>query len=171
MNTQPADNKQTIKNSRAEIAEAEIIENQAAAALLLGKSTRTVRRYEKEGMPTAVKNGKKVYIRSMLLLFAANEGKKPTQTKLKKDEGSADLTQTKAEIAKMDLEIKRGEWIKKADYDRRDIERVQAVKKSLLALPRKVVPLLRDQTPARMQEILKKEVVFIINMFANYKVS
>ena len=161
--------KGTASQSRAEVADSEIVGSQAEAALFLGKSTRTIRRYEKEGMPTAARNGKKVYIKSILLLYAANEGKKPTQAKTKKEEGSADLTATRAELAKMELETRRGEWIKKADYDRRDIERIQVVKKSLLGLPRKMVPLLRDQTPARMQEILKKEVVFIINSFANYK--
>ncbi|MDD5327436.1 MAG: hypothetical protein PHY02_06435 [Phycisphaerae bacterium] len=171
MSEEPKKNsrKSKAKNSRAEIAESEIIETQEAAALFVGRNARTIRRWEKEGMLTAGKDGKKVYIRSQLKQFAEHEGKKSTKTKLKKEESEANIKATRDERERIQLEILKKEWVKKADYDKRDVERIQVVKKMLLNLPRKAVPLLRGQTPARMQEILKKEVIFIIDLFANYK--
>lgn len=159
-------NKTTIEN-RAEIAAFDIIENAKAAALFIGRSSRTLRRWRKEGMLMAVKDGKPVYIKSQLQLFAANEGKKPTETKLKKEVGSAELTATKAERERWEFERDRGEWVRKDEVDRDNLRKIMTVKRTLLGQGRKLAMKLASMTnPRKIQKMLDDENRTIIEGFS-----
>jgi len=163
---QKIDDKKKGTASRAEIATSEIIETQAAAALFVGRNARTIRRWEKEGMLTAARNGKKVYIRSQLLLFSQHEGKQPTKTRTRKDEGVADLTQTKAELAKLELEEKQGKLISREEVEKKNVSKILTVKRTLLGQGRKLAMQLAAETnPRKIQALLDRENRAIIEGF------
>jgi len=156
------------RDSRAEIAAAEIIETQEEAAAFIGRNSRTIRRWQKEGMLVAYnKEGKPVYLRSQLKLFAANEGKKPTQTKLKKDEAEAGIKTTRDERERWEFERDKGGYIRKDDVERNNIQKILTVKRALLGQGRKLAMQLAALTdPRKIQVLLDKENRQIIEGFA-----
>lgn len=155
----------TKKDNKAEVA-AEIVETQEAAALYVGRNARTIRRWEKEGMFTAVKNGRKVYVKSQLKLFAENEGKKPTKARSRRDEGEASLKETRAELAKLELHEKQGRFILKEESERVNIQKILAVKRALLGQGRKLALQLAAMIdPRKIQELIDRENRQIIEGF------
>lgn len=159
--------RQVTTPSRAEVAAADVIENEAAAALYTGRSTRTIRRWRNEGMLTAVKDGKPVYLRSQLKLFAENEGRKPTKTKLKKEEAEAGIKQTRDEREKIELEILKGEWVRKEDINKDNVRKVLTVKSGIFALVRTIIAAVPAESRRQIQRIANKEARRIIEGFIN----
>lgn len=88
-----AKDKQTTKGKKkpAALAADEIIESQKKAAKYVGRSERTIRRWVREGMPTAKVNGKTVYVKSMLDYFKASEGKQITEDRKREQVAVLDL--------------------------------------------------------------------------------
>lgn len=152
-------------DSRASIAEAEIIETQDAAALFVGRNARTIRRWEKEGMLTAIKDGHKVYIRSQLKLFAEHEGKQPTKTKMRKEESEASLKQTKAEDAIIDLQKKKELFVSREEVEKKNIRKILAVKSGIFSMIRNIVAAVPAEHRRAVQKIAEKEARSLIEGF------
>ena len=165
--SQIVNRKSKISASRAEIAASEVIESQQAAALFVGRNARTIRRWEKEGMLTALRGGHKVYIKSQLQLFAEHEGKQPTKTRDRKDAGEANLKETKAELAKIELEEKQGLLINRDEVEKKNVSKILAVKRTLLGQGRKLATqLAAEKNPRKIQALLDRENRMIIEGFS-----
>ena len=155
------------KNARAaEIAAAELISTQKDAANYAGVSTRTIRRWANEGMLTVTADGKKKFIKSQLDFFKRNAGKEATEEKKKGQMADAQYKDAKAKLMQMELQIKQGQLIKLDEVETGRVERIQAVKRVLLVLPRKLPALLHGQSSKRMQQIIRKEIIHAIEVFA-----
>lgn len=151
----------------AEIAGAEIIESQTEAARFVGKSARTIRRWLKEGMLTATRGGKQVYIKSQLKAFAENEGRKPTEHKLLKEKSEAGIKSVREQREIMQYNIERGKWIDKEEEQRRDASKILAVKRALLGQGRKLaMQLAAINDPRKIQALLDKQNRAIIEGFS-----
>ena len=154
------------KGKFAAIAESQILRTQRQAAVHASVSARTIRRWLNEGMLTAQVAGKTVYIKSQLDFFKRNEGRQPTEAKTKSQTADADYKDAKAKLMQMELEIKQGTLIRLEDVQQGRTARVQAVKRALLGLPRKLPPLLEGKSAKKMQSIIRNEVTQIIAGFA-----
>lgn len=165
--------KKNGKNARAaEIAAAELIDTQKDAANYAGVSTRTIRRWTNEGMLTVTAAGKKKFIKSQLDFFKRNSGKEATEEKKKKETAEAEYKDGKAKLIQMELKIKQQQQqLEEGKLITIDevIGRIQAVKRVLLILPRKLPPQLAGQSTKRMQQIIRKEIIHAIEVFAGQR--
>jgi len=161
-----AKKKRKRKGRLAAIAEGQILRTQRAAATYASCSARTVRRWLKEGMLTALLDGKTVYIKSQLDFFKRNEGSQPTEAKIKGQTADAEYKNAKAKLMQMELELKQGELIRREDFDQRDIAKVLAVKRSLLGLGRRVAGRFPPEMQWKLKMVINKEVRIIIAGFA-----
>jgi len=152
--------------SAAEIAEAEIIETQAEAAKFIGKSTRTVRRWEREGMLVATQNGRKVYIRSQLKLFSEHEGKQPTKARSRRDEGEADFKEIRAKLAKLELEKELGQLVNREEFEKKNIKKILAIKSGIFLLVRTIVSALPAEHRLHIKKLAEKEARTLIEGFS-----
>ena len=155
------------KNKTAAIAESQILHTQREAAAYALVSARTVRRWLNEGMLTAQADGKTVYIKSQLDFYKRNEGRQPTEAKTKGQTADAEYKDAKAKLMQMELEIKQGTLVRLEDVQQGRLARIQAVKRALLALPRKLPPLLEGKSAKKMQTIIRNEVTQTITGFAS----
>jgi len=115
----------------------------------------------------AVKNGKPVYIRSQLKLFAEHEGKQPTKTKMRRDESEAGIKEIREQRERMKLKIELGEWIDREEEERRDISKILVVKRALLGQGRKLaMQMAAMNDPRKIQALLDKENRVIIEGFS-----
>jgi len=150
----------------AALAAEEIIESQKKAAKYVGRSERTIRRWVKEGMPTAKVNGKTAYVKSMLDYFKASEGKQVTEDRKREQTAQADLKQIKAKLLEMDLKIREGKLIEREEIEKQWVQRIQIVKRGFLGMGRKLAPqLAKLKDPRKVQEIIDKEARQIILKF------
>lgn len=164
---QKTDDKKKGNGSRASIAEAEVIKSEKDAAAFIGKSTRTLRRWRKDGMLMATLDGKPVFLRSQLKLFAEHEGKQPTKTRARRDESEADIKQTRAVREKMELDKELGQLINKEESERKNIQKILTIKRALLGQGRKLaMQLAAENNPRKIQTLLDRENRMIIEGFA-----
>ena len=149
---------------KTNLAESQIIKTQKEAAEYAGVNTRTIRRWVKADMPLT-KDGH--YIKSMLDFYKKNEGKQPTEDKNRQQKAEADLKETKAKLAQRELELKTGELIRREDIEKGRIARIQAVKRGLLGLGRKLAKRIATmKNPRKIEALITEEVRYLIEGFA-----
>lgn len=152
------------QSNKAAIADNQIIKTQKEASEYASVNTRTVRRWAKADMPLT-KDG--YYIKSMLDFYKKNEGQQPTEDKNRQQKAEADLKETKAKLAQMELELKTGELIRREDIEKGRIARIQAVKRGLLGLGRKLAKRVAAiKNPRKIEAIITEEVRYLIEGFA-----
>ncbi len=153
------------QNSKGTIAADQIITTQKSAALYAGVAPRTIRRWVEAGM---LKTEGGCYIKNQLESFKASDGRQTTETKVRKDEAEADLKSSRAELVQMELAIKKGEYVKLSDYEKRDIERILVVKRALLGLGRKIAGSVPPKHRRRVLIAVNKEARHLIKGFAGH---
>jgi len=151
------------KNTRSAIAESQILKTQKEAAAYIGRDSRTIRRWVSVHMP---RTSEGYYIKSILEFYKKNEGQDASEHKIKQQKAEANLKTTKAELVGMELAVKKGEYIKKEEYERRDVGRILAVKRGLLALGRKVAVKVPPKYRRAIEQAVNTEVRHLIAGFA-----
>ena len=152
------------KKTAAALADGEIVKTQRLAARYAGKSTRTIRRWVKEGM-TRTEDGH--YFKALLDFYKTNEGSEPTKAKARKEEAIADRTEWQAEKLKRELELEQGKIVYiDDDYIQNELKRHMAVNRALNGLHRTVAARLPEKIRRIVTPILKEEVKNILDAFA-----
>jgi hypothetical protein len=160
-------NHKSQNGSRASIAAAEVIKSEKDAAAFVGKSTRTIRRWRAEGkMLMATLDGKPVFLRNQLKLFASNEGRQPTKTRARRDESEADIKQTRAVREKMELDKELGQLVNREEFEKKNIRKILAVKRGIFAMVRTIVAAVPQEHRRAVQKIADKEARFLIEGFS-----
>ena len=108
------------------------------------------------------------YIKNQLEIFKVSDGNQPTPTKTRKDEAEADLKATKAKLAQREMDISDGIYVLREDYDKRDVERIQVVKRALLGLGRKIAISVPPKYRRRVRIAANKEARHLIEGFADH---
>ena len=124
-------------------------------------SERTIRRWVKNGFPRAEGGG---YPAAILDIFKKNDGSADSKEQLREEE--IGYKSAKRRLIEMELAIKEGRLITKEQIEKERIERILAVKRVLLSLPRKLPGRLRGKGTRKMQEIIKREVEQAIGVFS-----
>ena len=151
-----AKEKHTTKGKKkpAALAADEIIESQKKAAKYVGRSERTIRRWVKEGMPTAKVDGKTVYVKSMLDYFKASEGKQVTEDRKRE------------QVAQADLKSRQKLLIDREEVEAGRVARVLAVTKGLNAMQRRIIAAVPTGYRKQVNKILSREIKYLRKMFA-----
>jgi len=151
------------QSNKAVIAASQLIETQKEAAEYAGVNTRTIRRWEDEGMP---KTEDDFYIRSMLDIFKANKGSQITEDKARLQSAEANYKETKAKLLEIELKIKQGQLLPLEAIEKARIARILAVKRAWLGQGRKLAKRLAAlKDPRKIQALLDDENRMIITGF------
>jgi len=143
--------------------------SQKAAAAYAGVDVRTIQRWKARGMPVIDLGGKKVgYTKAMLTKFKKMAEGDALNAELKTEE--IGLKSIRRQKEKMQLDALKRDLIPADEVRRRDIEKITAAKRVLLAMPRKLAPILKGQPTGRIQQIIKKEVYRCLDVLAGKKV-
>ena len=151
------------KKNTATLAAEQIIKTQKKAAAYANTTVRTIRRWLREGMPVTEEGH---YIRGMLDIYRLNKGREQTETKIKGESADADYKHAKAKLIGMELQLKTGELVRKADYDRRDVSRIRVIKRGINAMCRKIVAGVPVRYRRSVQKIAEREARHLIEGFA-----
>lgn len=153
------------KKVAAKFADSELVKTQGLAARYVDKSTRTIRRWVKEGM-TRTEDG--YYWKALLDHYKTNEGSEPTEAKKKGQTADADYKDAKARLMQMELRVKEGELVPLAEIEQGRVRRILAVKRALLRMPRTLAPqLAKIRDERKVQKIINEQVKAIIEAFSN----
>lgn len=150
----------------AGIAPDQIIESTKEAAKYAHVSARTVRRWVQEGMYAGKRGTKRIYIKNVLDVFKLHHGKELCPDRKREQMAEADYKEIKAKLLSMDLKVRTGELIEKAEIEKQWVQRIQAVKRAFLGLGRKLAPQLgRIKDPRKIQARIDEQVREIITTF------
>lgn len=150
--------------SKNGIALEQIIKTQKEAAEFAGVDVRTVRRWIKNNMPRTEKGW---YIKSMLLFYKENEGSQHTEHKEKQAKAEAELKDTKAKLADLELKDRQGEFLNRDTVEKENTRKVLALKRALLGLGRKLAPqLARLKNPQKCQKLIDDDIRILIKDFS-----
>jgi hypothetical protein len=166
MSKQAKAKKKSRVAAAAEIAADEAIESQKKAARYAGVDARTVRRWQTNGMLTAKRGGRTVYIKSQLDLFRRSQGRQLSEDRKREQKADADYKERKVEELELQIKQLRADYIDRAEVEKGNIARVQVLKRALLALERKVAGRMPAKYRRRVQQAIHTEVVEMINGFA-----
>lgn len=155
--------KTKAKKNTATLAAEQIIKTQKKAAAYANTTVRTIRRWVDEGMPVTEEGH---YIRGMLDIYRLNKGKEQTEMRTKGQEADADYKHAKAKLIGMELQLKTGELVRKADYDRRDVTRIRVIKRGINAMCRKIVASVPARYRRSVQKTAEREARHLIEGFA-----
>ena len=151
--------------SKNGIADEQILKTQAEAAEYVGRDTRTIRRWLKAGMYITTEG---YYVKSILDFYKKNEGREPDENKKRQQKAEATYKETKAKLLEMELKVRTGELIPVEEVTKGRIARIQALKRGLLGLGRKVAPRgVRLKEARKLAALIDSEVRELINRFAN----
>lgn len=145
-----------------------MVDSQEKVAKGFGVAVRTVERWVKDGMP-AMRDGR--YNLADIQEWRFN--KKKIKEGAAKDKGSKwedQFREFKARLAEIEYKKKMGELLSREEVEHNEVQRVIAVKRSLLMLPRSLPPQLVGLEPRQIQLILLDRVKEICNNFAGYRI-
>jgi len=151
------------KNQRA--ANSQELRTQKQAARYAKVDERTIRRWAKRGMPRPPDGG---YQKWILDFYKQNEGQGPTGDRQRELKAQADLKETKAKLAQIELDIATGKLVAVEQIEQERIRRILVVKRALLGMGRKLAPALaKTKAPQKIKQIIDELVKSIIEGFAN----
>lgn len=142
----------------------DLLKTQAGAAKYAGCDERTIRRWINNGMPLTKDNQ---YSKMMLDLFKKGGGRAPNEHKDRDIQAGADIKTIRAKLYELEYKVKTGELIDADDEQQRRLYQVVVVRQALLAMPRRIGPQLVGKSARKIIKLLREEVEFIINTFAN----
>lgn len=139
-----------------------IVRRQEEVAQVFGVSVRSIQHWVREGMPHT-KDGlySIVNIQAWRDLKKAGKGKSDDI-----EQWTAEWKKYKAQYAELELKKALGEVIDREEVERGRVTRILIVKKSLLALPQEVAPILANLEPREIQVILEMRIKNIIRRFS-----
>lgn len=139
------------------------IATQKEAAAYCGVSERTIRQWEKEG---PLRDAAGNFIKERLDERIADRETEGNPLKTRQMTATAELTEAKAALAKMQMQVRQGELLAKEQVDEDRLKRVVETRRVLLSLPRKLPPVLKGRTLAEMQTAIRDEIHHTLEVFA-----
>ena len=155
-----------------------IIVGQKALAEIFGVSERTVRNWIRAGLPRL---SKRRFDRLQVQTWLARRdgqavsrpapGPDPCQPFLPVERGKefedSRMKRARADLLELDLKVRRGELVPRAEVQQMFVARIMAVKQGLLSLPRALPPqLMVCQTEREMEPVIFKAVHDLLEGFA-----
>lgn len=142
-----------------------VVRTMEEVARIMGVSYRTVQRWKMDGMPVN-KDGfydleaVKVWHSERIGKDEAEEGKSFWDEKIRK---------YKAGMLEIELKKATGELVEKDEVEKGRIARIIAVKRSLLALPTQLAPVLAMKEPREIEVLLNEALAEIIDEFSGVR--
>ena len=143
-----------------------VVDTKEKLAKALGVSVRTVYYWAKEGMPvTPDGNFDLLEIKAWRMTEQSHKDLRDTE----KDKWDIEYRKNKALLAEIDLNRALGELISRDEVEKGRIARIIAVKRSFLALPTVMAPLLAMKEPREIETLLYDAIAEIIDEFAGVR--
>ncbi len=162
--------------SKQEIAELESFEQGPLAqgvvktieevARVWDVSYKTIQRWKREGMPVTSEG---FYDLSQIIIWRKQKDESQKKKREGKDFWQEKVLQIKSEILEHELKRLKGEYISKDEVERGRSARILAVKRSFLALPSRIAPLLAMKEPREIAALLYEAVGEIVDEFAGVR--
>jgi phage terminase Nu1 subunit (DNA packaging protein) len=150
-------------NGKNESKDDMLIRTQVEAARFAGVDTRTIRRWKTNGMPVTPEGW---YIRQVLTVYKENEGRQVSDDRRRHEKADASLKETKDEIAKIELGVLRGEYVRADEIQRGNILKIVTVRRALVGLGRKLAPQLKGKEERAIRKMIDEEIRGIIAGFS-----
>jgi len=143
-----------------------IIKTQEELAKIFGISPRTVRYWEKEGLP---KTRQGYFNISDVQEWRNNHDKRRVKKQKEEDKDEAKYRKFKALLAELEYKRKTKQLVPVAEVEKNNIDKILTIKTRLLALPNAVAPQVVGLEAKEISEILRKRIEEIIDEFASGK--
>ena len=154
-----------LEEFEAEPLEPTVVKTMEEVAKVMVVSYRTVQRWKKDGMPVM---GDGHYDLEAIRVWHDGRPSKGAET-----EGKAywdeKIRKYKAALLRIELKRAEGEVVSRDEVERGRIERIMAVKRSFLAMPTRLAPLLAMKEPREIETALYEAIGEIIDEFAGSK--
>ena len=159
-----------LENFEGPPANPGIVDSQEQVARVFNVKLRTVQYWVKDGMPVR-QDGKYSItdINAWRLVKKGPTGKQKSFGWGEKEKQDAVFRKYKAKLVEIDYKKAIGDLIPRAEVERGRVERIQTVKKSLLALPKRMAPQLVGLEARQIEVILKERMDEIIADFSGLK--
>ena len=143
-----------------------VVDTKEKVAKALDVSVRTVYYWAKEGMPvTQEGNYDLLEIKAWRMTQQSHKDLRDTE----KDKWDIEYRKNKALLAELDLNRALGEVLPRDEVEKGRIARIIAVKRSFLALPTIMAPLLAMKEPREIETLLYDAIAEIIDEFAGVR--
>jgi DNA-binding transcriptional regulator YiaG len=140
-----------------------VVRSQKEVAQALGVDKRTVERWAAQGMPvTPEGNYDLLDIKAWHMTRRSCKNLGETE----KDKWDIEYRKNRALLIKLEYEKTVGELLPKEEVEKGRIARILAVKRSFLALPTRVAPVLAMREPREIEALLYEAIAEIIDEFA-----
>jgi len=160
--------------SNTEIRELEIFEKEPQSdtvvktadevAEVMDVSERTIYRWRNEGMPVTADG---FYDLEKIRLWV--EEREKAENESGKIFWEAKIRKYKATLLEIDLKKAQNELVSREEVERDEVARIVAVKRSFLALPTRMAPILAMKEPREIEALLYEAIGEIIDEFAGVK--
>ncbi|MCX5701687.1 MAG: hypothetical protein NTW64_01750 [Candidatus Omnitrophica bacterium] len=152
-----------LEERETEIFPKMIVETQKSVGKAFQVNYKTVGRWKKAGMPWESGKYNLAQIKEWLL---TKEEKKQNHNKGKNDFWDTSFREFKARLMKIEYEVRVGELIEEKDVLEAFVQRIIAVKRGLLALPRALAPQLVGLEMRQIENALRSSVEGLIKNFS-----
>jgi len=140
-----------------------VVETQGEVARALKVAIRTVQRWAKDGMPQTPEGFYDITGIQAWRLLKDNE---VASSDTDKEKWDTKFRQMKALLAEMEYKKRLGELVTLGEVEEGRVQRILAVKKALLSLPRRVAPQVAGLDVRAAQGVLEKRIHEIIDNFS-----
>jgi phage terminase Nu1 subunit (DNA packaging protein) len=152
-----------LEEFESEPLEATVVKTMEEVGKVMDVSERTVQRWKKDGMPVTAEG-----YYDLDAIKAWHDGRgivdgEETEGKAYWDEK---IRKYRATLLELDLKKATGELVSREEVERGRIARIIAVKRSFLALPTRLAPVLAMKEPREIETLLYEAVAEIIDDFA-----
>lgn len=140
-----------------------VVETQGDVARAFKVAVRTVQRWAKDGMPQTPEGFYDITEIQAWRLLKENQ---VAASDTDKEKWDTKFRQMKALLAEMEYKKRLGELVTLEEVEEGRVQRILAVKKALLSLPRRVAPQVAGLDVRSAQSVLEKRIHEIIDNFA-----
>lgn len=159
-----------LENFEGPPPEAGVVDTQEKVAHAFRVKVRTVQYWVRDGMPVRPDGKYSIMdIKDWRLVKKNPNGKQQSFGWGEKEKQNATFRKFKAKLAEIEYKKAIGDLIPRAEVERGRIERIQTVKKALLALPKRMAPQLVGLEARELETVLKERMEEIITDFAGHK--
>jgi phage terminase Nu1 subunit (DNA packaging protein) len=141
-----------------------VVDTQEQVAKAFRVTLRTVQRWIREGMPKTSEGFYDVIEVQAWRILRGGRNQQATDTD--KEKWDTKFRQMRALLAEMEYKKRLGELITREEVEQGRVQRILAVKKALLSLPRRVAPQVVSLDVRSVQTVLEKRIHEIIDNFA-----
>jgi phage terminase Nu1 subunit (DNA packaging protein) len=152
-----------LEEFEAEPLDLTVVKTMEEVAKVMDVSYRTVQRWKKDGMPVTSDG---FYDLDAIRIWHDDRGVSDGEETEGKAYWEEKIRKYKATLLELDLKKAIGELISSEEVQRGRITRIIAVKRSMLALPTRLAPVLAMQEPREIEVILYEAISEIIDEFS-----